>query len=97
MDALACGCTVLGSDTPPVREVIEHERNGLLAGFNDVDGLVRQALRVLADPEGFRRLGQEGTRLVDARYSIDVTMPETVAFYREVAERANDPRRSNRT
>jgi glycosyltransferase involved in cell wall biosynthesis len=36
LDALACGCTVLGSATPPVEEVIRHEENGLLAGFDDV-------------------------------------------------------------
>jgi glycosyltransferase involved in cell wall biosynthesis len=85
MDALACGCTVLASDTPPVREMIRHEENGLLADFFDVDGLTRQALRVLDDPERYRPLGDAGTAMVDAHYSLDVVLPRIRAFYERVA------------
>ncbi len=84
MDALACGCTVLASDTAPVREVIQHEQNGLLAGFYDVDGLAREALRVLSDPAGYRALGETGTRLIDEKYSLAKKLPEMLALYEEV-------------
>jgi glycosyltransferase involved in cell wall biosynthesis len=86
MDALACGCTILASDTPPVSEVIGHEQNGLLAGFFDVDAFARQALRVLADPEAFRPLGQAGVSLIDEKYSLGRTIPLTIEFYRRVLE-----------
>ncbi|MGE0701622.1 MAG: glycosyltransferase, partial [Hyphomicrobiaceae bacterium] len=39
LEAMAAGAVVLGSATPPVTEVIEHERTGLLYDFFDVDGL----------------------------------------------------------
>src|SRR5262249_35472016 len=55
-DALACGCVVLGSDTAPVRELIRHGDNGLLAAFYDVEGLADLALRVLNDPAAHRPL-----------------------------------------
>lgn len=84
-DALACGCTILASDTAPVREVIEHEKNGLLAGFRDVDGLAWEALRVLDDPGQFLPLAEAGTRLIDDKYQMGVTIPRTVDFYRRVA------------
>ena len=42
-NALACGATVLASNTAPIREVITHGQNGLLADFFDVDGLAEQA------------------------------------------------------
>ena len=45
-NALACGCTVLASDTPPVIEVITNGTNGLLADFFDVEGLAEKALAV---------------------------------------------------
>src|SRR5262249_21976016 len=50
LNALACGCTVLASDTAPVREVIQDGSNGLLADFFDVDGLVDKGVAVLKDP-----------------------------------------------
>ena len=55
-DALACGVTVVASDTAPVRELIEPGRTGLLADFYDVEGLADRLLGVLHEPEGHRRL-----------------------------------------
>ena len=49
-DALACGCTMLASDTAPVKEISQHEETGLLVDFFEVHGLARQALRILDNP-----------------------------------------------
>ncbi|MGE3821072.1 MAG: glycosyltransferase, partial [Isosphaeraceae bacterium] len=57
MDALACGCVVLASDTAPVREMIADGENGLLSGFFDVVGMAARAVEVLRDPGSFERLG----------------------------------------
>ena len=84
MDALACGCTVLGSATAPVEEMIRHEENGLLASFDDVEGLTHQALRVLKDPEQFRPLGQAGVRLIDEKYSLTRTAPQLLDLFQRV-------------
>jgi len=51
LDALACECTVLASYTEPVKEVIEHQKNGLLADFFNDEGLASLALRVLKEPQ----------------------------------------------
>jgi glycosyltransferase involved in cell wall biosynthesis len=83
LDALACGATILASDTPPVREVITHGQNGLLAGFFDVDGLADTASRVLDAPDQHRPLGAAGVELIRQRYSMDVCMPQMLALYEE--------------
>jgi glycosyltransferase involved in cell wall biosynthesis len=85
-DALACGCTVLASNTSPVREVIQHDKTGLLCDFYDVDGFTRQALRVLDDPDAFRSLGQNGVKLIDERYSLERTIPAMVQLLQATAE-----------
>jgi glycosyltransferase involved in cell wall biosynthesis len=84
MDSLACGCTVLASDTAPVREVIEHDETGLVAGFYDVDEFARLALKVLDDPEQYRHLGQAGVQLIDEKYSLAKKLPEMLALYERV-------------
>lgn len=84
LNALACECVMLGSDTPPVREVIRHEQNGLLGEFFDVDGLTAQALRVLKDPAAYRPLGKAGRATIEERYSLDQTFPKMLDLYRRV-------------
>ena len=76
LNALACECVLLGSDTAPVRELIHHEQNGLLADFFDVDGLARQALRVLNDSRDYRLLGEAGRATIEKKYSLDRTFPQ---------------------
>jgi glycosyltransferase involved in cell wall biosynthesis len=86
LDALACGCTVLASDTAPVREFIRHGETGLLRNFFDVDGFATTALEVLKQPEAYRHLGQAGERLIREQYSLETIIPRMTAFYEAVAE-----------
>jgi glycosyltransferase involved in cell wall biosynthesis len=83
LNALACGATVLASDTAPVREVIEPGVNGLLADFFDVEGLADQAERVLDAPDAFRHLGRAGVETVRRSYSLDACLPRQLAIFDE--------------
>src|SRR5262249_9006909 len=47
LEAMGAGCVVLAADTPPVREVIEPGRTGLLAAADDPDAWERLALEAL--------------------------------------------------
>lgn len=85
LDAMACGCVVMASDTAPVREVITDGHNGLLRDFFDVDGMAAAALDVLKDPGAFQELGVTARRTVEERYALDVVMPRMVGLYGEVA------------
>ncbi len=84
LDAMACGCTVLASDTAPVREVIRHRENGLLADFFDVEALAATALEVLEDPLEFRALGEAAERTIAERYSLEVILPQMTELYERV-------------
>jgi glycosyltransferase involved in cell wall biosynthesis len=84
LNALACGTTVLASDTAPVREMIEHGRNGLLTDFFDVERMAETANQVLDAPEEYRHLGAAGAEMVRERYSMDVCLPQMLKLYEEV-------------
>jgi glycosyltransferase involved in cell wall biosynthesis len=86
MDALACGCTVLASDTAPVREMIEHDRNGRLCDFFDVDGFANHAVEILRDPSAFRHLGVEAAARIRQDYAIDVTLPRIARIFEQAVE-----------
>jgi glycosyltransferase involved in cell wall biosynthesis len=86
MNALACGVTVLCSNTPPVREMVQHGKNGLLVDFFDVEGLVEQAEKVLNKPEEFRGLGQAGGEMINNHYSLDVCLPRMLHLYEDAVQ-----------
>lgn len=44
LEAKACGCQIIASDTAPVREVVKNTRNEKLVGFFDVSAIARQLL-----------------------------------------------------
>ena len=52
LEAMSAGCLVIGSDTPPVREVID-QTNGILVPFHDVDRLANAAIDALARPKKY--------------------------------------------
>lgn len=81
VDAMACGCTILASDTPPVREMIQHGKTGLLSDFFDAESLADRAVGVLRDPEAARHLGREAADLVRRRYALDITLPELIRWF----------------
>jgi glycosyltransferase involved in cell wall biosynthesis len=86
LNALACGVTVLASNTAPVREVVEHGRNGLLTDFFDVEGLANLASQVLDAPGDYKHLGQAGVEMVRQRYSLDVCLPRMLALYEDAVD-----------
>jgi glycosyltransferase involved in cell wall biosynthesis len=89
-NALACGATVLASDTAPVRELITHGTNGLLVPFFDADAFAEAADKVLGDPAAFRPLGRAGAELIRERYDVELC---TRQFLRLCDEALSLPRR----
>jgi len=85
INAMSCGCTVLGSDVAPVREVIEPGVTGLVAPLFDADALADQALEVLDDPAKFKPLGKAARALVQERYGLDVCVPKLKDYFERVA------------
>jgi glycosyltransferase involved in cell wall biosynthesis len=85
LNAMSCARVVLGSDVPPVREVIEPGRTGLVEPLFDVDRLTRTALAVLDDPAEYRPLGVAARALMVERYSLDVCLPALKDYFERVA------------
>jgi len=84
MDAMSCGAVVLGSDTPPVKEMIHDGKNGLLADFFDAEGIARRAVEVLKDPDAFRATGNSAEQMIAERYSLETVLPKMRALYTRV-------------
>ena len=66
----SAGSLVVGSRTPPVEEVIEHGKNGLLVDFFDTAGLAETVSDALARPEHFAPLRAAARETAIARYDL---------------------------
>ena len=86
MDALSCGAVVLGSATSPVKEMIRHGENGLLADFFNPEDFADKAVEVLKDPAAVRPLGRAAEKMIIERYSLEVVVPEMVELYEEALQ-----------
>jgi glycosyltransferase involved in cell wall biosynthesis len=76
LDAMACGCVVLASDTAPVQEVIDDEVNGYLFPFHAPASLTDMAVALLADPLAQRQVAQQARQTVCDRFDFDtVSLP----------------------
>lgn len=83
LQAMASGCPVVGSATPPIEEFIDDGEQGLLADFHDADAVAEQALRLLADPELAKRMGANGRQRITERYDLGACLQRLVLFFEE--------------
>ena len=56
IEAMACGCLVIGSDTPPVLEVLRDGENGLTVDFFDAGKLAERVASALEQPRRMEKL-----------------------------------------
>lgn len=86
LEAMACGAVVVGSDTPPVAEVIAHGENGLLVPFWDPPAIAAAVLGVLKDPAGHAHLGVAARETIRARYDLhSICLPRQLDIIERVA------------
>ena len=85
MEALASGCCVVASDTPPVQEVITSGQEGLLVPFFEPEALAAQVDGLLADAGARQRLAAAARRrIVDGGYDRQACLQRQLAVIEQV-------------
>jgi glycosyltransferase involved in cell wall biosynthesis len=81
LEAMSVGCAIVGSDTEPVKEFIEHDKHGLLTPFFDQEGLTDSIVRLLDDPALRQRLGQEARKKIQFYYDLhSICLPKLIKW-----------------
>ena len=83
-EALAVGCAVVGSDTPPVREFITDGVNGRLASFFDPAGLAATVLELLDDRAQARRLRAGARAFAEQHLDLARTLDDYAGLVRRL-------------
>jgi glycosyltransferase involved in cell wall biosynthesis len=85
LEAMAAGCLVIASRTPPVEEVMRDGENGLLVDFFDIEGLADRICGVLAGKRR-ERLRRAARNFVVNNYDLNtICLPEYLRLLRRLA------------
>ncbi len=83
LEAMAVGCVVIGSNTPPVAEVIADGRNGLLADFFSPEEIAERIIEALTQPDRMRDIRTAARSTVLDRYSLDRCLSQQLGMIEE--------------
>jgi glycosyltransferase involved in cell wall biosynthesis len=75
LEAMSCGCLVIGSDTEPVREVLRHEENGLLTDFHSPEAIARNTIHALEKQAALVELRRNARQTVLDKYCLSKCLP----------------------
>lgn len=92
LEAMSCGCAVVGTDVPGIRDLLQHQRNGWLCGTSAASlGTAMQ--RLVENPSLRQNLGDNARQFILDRFSIDRIAEMELNLYREVQGSAQNTRR----
>jgi len=84
IEAMALGKPIVAFDRPPINEILQSEKNALLAKNKDVPDLARQIIKLLSHKTLATQLGKQARADFAQKYDISKVAP----LYQEIWERA---------
>ena len=81
LEAMSAGCSIIASDTAPLREVIIHNETGRLVDFFDCMNLAKEVDRLLDDPTERTKLGMNARAFAQKHYDLNtVCLPKQIQW-----------------
>lgn len=81
IEAMSAGALVVGSQTPPVQELVSHAKNGILVNFFDVHEFTTAVVYGLSGPVGMQGLRHQARADVVQRYDLkSICLPRQMAL-----------------
>jgi glycosyltransferase involved in cell wall biosynthesis len=92
IEAMASGCTIVASDTAPVREVVTDNDTGLLADLRHPSAIAERIMQALADADLSRRLGVAARAHAVNRYAVKTLLAQQRALLEGIGRSGVQPR-----
>jgi glycosyltransferase involved in cell wall biosynthesis len=82
IEAAAGGCAIVAYDVAGCREIVSNGDNGLLVPARDIGRLAAAIGELLEDPEKRAAMGLRGRKRVEAEFTLEHVIAQTLAAYR---------------
>ncbi|MBA3770031.1 MAG: N-acetyl-alpha-D-glucosaminyl L-malate synthase BshA [Blastocatellia bacterium] len=89
LEAQACEAPVIATRIGGIPEVVTDGETGFLSDIGDVEKMSGDVLRLLGDDELRKTFGRQGRELALSRYSTSKIIPQYIAFYEKIVNKAN--------
>lgn len=88
LEAQACELPVIATRIGGIPEVVNDGETGFLSDIGDVKKMTQDVLTLLRDEDKRRAFGVRGRELAIERYSTDKIIPQYIAFYEKIVNKA---------
>jgi glycosyltransferase involved in cell wall biosynthesis len=88
LEAQACELPVIATRIGGIPEVVNDSETGFLSDVGDVAKMTADTLTLLRNEEMRRSFGEKGRELAIQRYSTDKIIPQYIAFYETIVQKA---------
>lgn len=84
LEAMACECYIVASDTKPVIEIIKDNQNGFLVDFFDINKIVEKVEYVLKNPEKAAEIGKNARKTILKKYELKDCLAKQMEYIQEI-------------
>jgi glycosyltransferase involved in cell wall biosynthesis len=85
VESMACGCSLVASDTPPVREALRDRESALLADFYSPEDIALRIEELLEDRALAETLSGAARAVAEERYSLKKLLPRHLGVIADTA------------
>lgn len=84
LEAMALGLPVVASNVGGIKEAIENGKNGYLVENGDIVKIKSSILELISNSELRRKMGDEGRKIIEEKFSEKEMLEKTEGIYKEV-------------
>jgi len=84
MEAMSTGVPVVATDIPGTRDLIAHNKTGLLFPVGDRAALAKESNRLLNDPDLAHQISESGRTFITTEFDAQTMIDRYAALYREL-------------
>ncbi|MBT9139276.1 MAG: Alpha-maltose-1-phosphate synthase [Syntrophomonadaceae bacterium] len=83
-EAMMCGKNIVVSDNSSMTDIVRRENCGVIVPYGDVEAIRKAIVKLKSDPDLRQKLGANGRRAYEERYSWGIMEQRLLALYQQI-------------